>query len=280
MPFVRYFLPTASALFFCACDPSGQPDENPDKKTTASVAQPTQDLAPPKPTTATDPPRPNTRVPPEVQVYGSVHEIMMMGETQSRVRVADASSSPTTYGLGAIEGLRGEVTIVAGESSLAYPDGTDKVRIDTSKSPDEEASLLVTTQVETWTAISIQNDVQFPELGAHVAKSAGDLGWDAKGAMPFLIEGPVSGLAWHVIDGTRIPHGAQGHAAHKDAAVRGQIDTQSATLIGFYSTEHQGVFTHRDSTVHVHFVDKEHQLSGHLDAVIVKKGATLKLPRT
>jgi acetolactate decarboxylase len=37
-------------------------------------------------------------------------------------------------------------------------------------------------------------------------------------------------------------------------------------IIGFFSTEHKGVFTHHDSFLHMHLITKDKEKMGHLDA--------------
>jgi hypothetical protein len=52
-----------------------------------------------------------------------------------------------------------------------------------------------------------------------------------------------------------------------------------ATLIGFYSTSHEGIFTHRGQTTHVHAVLADPLVTGHVDAAVIPRGAIVKLPR-
>ena len=54
--------------------------------------------------------------------------------------------------------------------------------------------------------------------------------------------------------------------------------TEHATLLGFFSKHHQGVFTHHGENTHFHFVDEEKRLTGHVDAVGIKAGALFKVP--
>jgi len=36
-------------------------------------------------------------------------------------------------------------------------------------------------------------------------------------------------------------------------------------IIGFFSTEHQTVFTHHDTYIHIHFINSERTEMGHID---------------
>lgn len=60
-------------------------------------------------------------------------------------------------------------------------------------------------------------------------------------------------------------------------AQRGQkkyeFDNVQCEIIGFFSTQHQTIFTHHDTYLHMHLVNSDRQKMGHLDKVIFKKGA-------
>jgi acetolactate decarboxylase len=220
----------------------------------------------------------SVRQPAGVQVFGSVHELMMLGRTESRVELGEVAVGPGRYGLAALAGLRGEATVFAGESCLAYPDGPDKVRTNITRQPHEGAALLVVADVPRWRSVRLEQDVPFARLEAHIAEVAQREGWNFEQALPFLVEGPVRELEWHVVDGSRLPPGEHGHGAHLASAVRGKIQSGTPLLVGFFSRHHQGVFTHHDTQVHVHFVDRERRLCGHVDGVVVAAGAVLKVP--
>ena len=52
--------------------------------------------------------------PPSVRVDGKLREIMHAGRTEATVQLPDLLPDPTLYGVGALAGLRGEITIVDG----------------------------------------------------------------------------------------------------------------------------------------------------------------------
>ena len=56
-------------------------------------------------------------------------------------------------------------------------------------------------------------------------------------------------------------------------------ESETAEFSGFFSTEHQGVFTHHDSFVHIHLITPDKKRMGHVDYFRIKKGtAKLFLP--
>jgi acetolactate decarboxylase len=213
-----------------------------------------------------------------VTTFGLLHEVMMENDTTANVSLAALTPDSLLYGVGALSGLRGEVTILAGRVHHAYPDdefGTREVVADTSA---ESAALLVAARVERWTDVPIEEPIAFDALEARVAEMAAGAGVDMSRPFPFVIEGPMRSIAWHVIDGRRLTPGATGHDAHLAASARRTLPLAGAVLLGFYSTAHEGVFTHMGSRTHVHAVFPAATASGHLDGVLIEPGATLRVP--
>jgi acetolactate decarboxylase len=46
-----------------------------------------------------------------------------------------------------------------------------------------------------------------------------------------------------------------------------EISASTVQIVGFFSREHQGIFTHHDTFMHLHLLCKSQNLMGHLDAV-------------
>ena len=65
---------------------------------------------------------------------------------------------------------------------------------------------------------------------------------------------------------------------HEKAKVRLPIADKSVEIVGFYSRQHRGVFTPRDSDFHMHVRTLDNQLSGHLESFSFSQGMILYLP--
>ena len=96
--------------------------------------------------------------------------------------------------------------------------------------------------------------------------------------MPLLVSGRLSELRFHVVDGSKIAPGNHDHVAHIEASNREGPTDAMGTLVAFYSTGHRGVFTHRDSDIHVHVALPDRGASGHVDGVVIEAGATVMWP--
>jgi alpha-acetolactate decarboxylase len=211
--------------------------------------------------------------PPRVRWFGALHEIMHQGRTAAAVRLADVVPGPHAWGLGALEGLNGEVTVLNDSVWLARPGPDGHASIEKVTPTSEGAALFVVANVATWREESITERVPVTELDAfldkRVSRSAGP-----GAAVALRIEGPVSSLRWHVVDGSKLQPGAS-HAEHARSAVSGILEQADAVLVGFYSSVHQGVFTHAGSRSHLHVLVESPLISGHVDAVTLEPGARL-----
>jgi acetolactate decarboxylase len=183
------------------------------------------------------------------------------------VRLDALRPDSATYAVGALADLAGEVTILGGDVVLATA----------GDEPADGAALLVVADVPAWTSFPVAEPIALDRLGVEIARLAGAAGWPSDARVPFLVEGDVEDLRWHVIDGRRLPSGPATHADHLEAAQRFHEPRARATLVGFYSDHDQGVFTHHGETTHVHCVLPDRR-SGHVDAVVIPKGAVVRVP--
>ncbi len=213
----------------------------------------------------------------DVQVFGALRAMMHEGQTGAVVQLDSLLPDPQLYAVGALADLAGEVTIVGGQVHLSYPDDT-ATRTVTSSRSDAAAALLVAARVPAWRSVRIEASIAFADLDAAIARHAAAAGVPADARVPFLLEGEFEDLQWHVIDGRRLPKGESSHAAHLAASARAQRDRARATLVGFFSTRDQGVFTHMGSNTHIHCVLTDPSAAGHVDHVVVPAGATLRFP--
>ena len=173
--------------------------------------------------------------------------------------------------------MTGEVTIVAGKAYLSY--GKDQqAAAQTPEDRDAAAALLVSSRVSAWRLLTTDDTIPFDQLDAEIAALATKAGMDVNGRFPFVLEGRVRELEWHVLTGVPPAGASEDHEAHAQNAAEFRLPTAQATLVGFYSTQDEGVFTHMGSKTHVHVVAGTPPGTGHVDHVIVLPGATVKFP--
>jgi len=50
-------------------------------------------------------------------------------------------------------------------------------------------------------------------------------------------------------------------------------------VLGFYSTQHRGVFTPRDSDLHMHVRTADGRMTGHVERIFLEPGVVIAVPR-
>src|SRR5690606_37010664 len=86
---------------------------------------------------------------------------------------------------------------------------------------------------------------------------------------PFLFKltGTVDRATIHIVN---LPPGAKVHSpddAHK-GQVNYKLSSEPVEIIGFFSTNHQSIFTHHDTFLHMHLVTADRKKMGHLDEAL------------
>lgn len=212
-----------------------------------------------------------------VSTYGQLRAMMHENQIGPAVKLSNIAK-PNLYALGALSELRGEVTVIGGDVWLGYPNKDDTMRVESMKTSDEQAALLVTANVDQWRDISVPEDIPWEKLDESVEKLAQSAGVNVEEAFPFLLDGNFSRAEWHVIDGTKLTPGPSSHKQHMDQAVKGNAALPKAKVLGFFSKNHQGIFTHHGENTHLHLVDEHQRQTGHVDFLAVKAGTLLKVP--
>lgn len=206
---------------------------------------------------------------------------MREGQTETRDSIPQVLTKPQAFGVGAVEGLRGEIVICdgrcwIGEVVAEAGDSILRVREDQS-SP--RATLLVVAYVPTWSETTIERPLASDEIVTHVREAAQRAGMDATRPFPFVIEGEFRDFSAHVINGyCPLNQGADARVAENQPI---RVDRQAVRgkLIGFYAENSAGELTHHGSNMHIHFLtDSSPRAVAHVEQVAAAPSARLLLP--
>ena len=212
---------------------------------------------------------------PEVRTWGALREVMHEGRVGPKVSLLDVVG-PGLYAVGALAELAGEITVVDGKAYIARAAG-QAADVMTPREP-VAATLLTAATVPAWTEVMLSAAAANTNaLDAAIEAAARNAGLDVERAFPFLIEGTVE-ATWHVLRGRSGGAGAGGHEAHMRDALTGKLNGSTATVVGFFSRHHQGVFTHMGQHSHLHVLTEDRKTMGHVDEISVPAGVRLKLP--
>ena len=102
-------------------------------------------------------------------------------------------------------------------------------------------------------------------------------GLDPERPLPFRVRATAVDATLHVLDKRDgLPHNPE---RHEQAKVRRTLEHTAVELVGFYSRQHRGIFTPKESNVHVHLRTEDGRISGHLEAIRLAPGGAACGPR-
>jgi hypothetical protein len=225
----------------------------------------------------------NRRLPTtELVTYGGMHETIGQKQHHGRVPLVEILDRPHFYGVGAVEELRGEITIL------------DSVAVVTGGAPDGglhslppaglQATLLAGRSVPEWTTHVVDEAVLGDRLDATIAVAAEGAGLDRTVPFVFVVEGVLTGVRLHVINGAcpvraRIRSLALGE---DERPFELEAATLEGTVVGVYAEGSVGELTHPATSTHAHLIWEDgrtgQRVTGHLERFGLAPGAVLKLP--
>lgn len=211
-----------------------------------------------------------------VQSYGNRQAILKENNLSGTVALDTLFTEKHTYGIGPVEGLRGEITIYDDIVSVSTIQNRKSV---VSSSKDTKAIFLIKANQRDWEAISIDSKLSgLDAVETYVEKALVNKGFDTEKAHPFRIEANVPSLDYHIIFKTdTLPHNME---QHKKAKRKFSLRNTNIKIIGFWvDAERMGSLTHDGKRTHLHFIASDNSTSGHIDDIVIPKNASLFLPK-
>jgi len=196
---------------------------------------------------------------PDINIVGAMKNVMWKGELGSSIDLDTVSDKNGLYGLGPESYLTGELLINNGKSyiSKVLSDSTMTVE----KRFDVSAPFFVYGNVIEWNEIELPSGLKTIQ---DLEKFMDNNTIDFKRPFAFKLIGKISSAIIHI---QNLPEGTK--VSSPDDAHQGQtnynVENEAAEIIGFFSTEHKGVFTHHDTFLHMHLITNDETKMGHLD---------------
>lgn len=206
--------------------------------------------------------------------YGAMRAVMREGQTEARVTVCDVADGRTRFGVGALEGLSGEVTIDSGEVWVSRVEAGKPVTTGPGCTPTDRATLLSVGSIENPVTSTIEIAMADESLEEAIGRAGALVGMPREPFM-FAIDATATMLRAHVIAGTCA------HADPNAEAFRLSIDVPlQIRIVGLYAAGAPGVLTHHGSNVHMHaiFVHMGQRMTAHIDSIALAAGARLSVP--
>jgi alpha-acetolactate decarboxylase len=136
----------------------------------------------------------------------------------------------------------------------------------------------VYAEVEEWETFQIENITTKSDLEEKIFEIAKSQGINTEKPFPFLLEGNVAALDWHVINWKK-GDTIHNHKKHKESGLNGTLRNTDVEIVGFYSTKHKAIFTHHTTNIHVHFKTNDNSVAGHIDDIQLENQLILKLSK-
>lgn len=200
----------------------------------------------------------------DVNIVGAMKNVMWKGELGSSINIDTISNKKGLYGLGPLSYLEGELLINDGKSYVSKVTSDSTMTVE--KSIDVSAPFFVYANVTEWNEIDLPSNIKSIQ---DLEKFIDDQTSEYKRPFAFKLKGEVSNAIIHV---QNLPKGSK--VSSPEEAHQGQINYElhkvESEIIGFFSTEHKGVFTHHDSFLHMHLITKDENSMGHLDELEIQ----------
>ena len=203
----------------------------------------------------------------DVIIVGEMKNVMWKGQLYGSIILDTIAKKEHLYGFGPVEYLSGEILIVDG---VAYKSTVfDDTSMMVEQTYEVEAPFFAYANIYQWKEIPLPKEVKsLPQLETFLHEQTLSVG------KPYFFK--LSGIAEqakiHVVNlpkGARVNTPDDAHLGRKSY----ELVNREVDIIGFFSTAHQTIFTHKDSYLHMHLLTKDKYAMGYLDELLFEEGA-------
>ncbi len=185
----------------------------------------------------------------------------------------DTLPKSNLFGLGPLGKMQGEITVMDGKPLVAEAQADGSLTV--SQSWKADAPFFVYQQVSEWVAYELTVNMEsLSDLQHAIEAIARQKGYDLTAPFAFRLVGTMNNLTTHVV----LPRSGEvpGYQTGKNQLNYDYKNIQGE-LMGFYSQQHQGIYTHKDSYIHVHFVSQDMTQMGHVDKIALSGKSVMLL---
>jgi len=187
--------------------------------------------------------------------------VMWKGQLDASINLDTISDKKGLYGLGPMSFLRGEIVINNGKSYLSKVISDSTMIVE--KTFKISAPFFVYANVTDWDEIQLPPKIKnIKDVETFIDSRTTEM----KKPFGFKLIGSVKEANIHIQNlpkGTQVSSPKEAHQGQ----INYKIENTKAEIVGFFSKEHKGVFTHHDSNVHMHLITADEKKMGHLDAL-------------
>lgn len=209
---------------------------------------------------------------PKVKVVGAMSNVMRKGQLYGTIHLDSLTNKKNLYGLGPKEFLKGEILIVDGKSYVSSISENGEIKVE--QTYDVKAPFFVYTRVKDWKAYKLPRRIktlkQLEEFIDNKSKNK-------QRPFAFKLQGNFNKVKFHI---QNLPDGVEVKSPKDAHTGQGKFERNvvNGTIIGFFSTQHQTIFTHHDTFIHIHYIDDKNLEMGHVDDLLLGDHVILYLP--
>lgn len=217
----------------------------------------------------------------KLEQYGSMHEAIGKQQHHSRVGLKKFRASKNYLGLGAIEKLQGEITILDGNVITTVVSKSGEA-IPLNKQEEIQATILIAEKTQNWRKVRVEKDLNNSEFETWLSEQVYLAKLNRKSVM-FKVKGEFINLHTHVINGACPVHAKRSGKSlpNNKKPFKKTFNRKNGVLVGVYAPNSTGGLTHPGTNIHGHFVSKnDHNeyITGHIETSGVAKNSIVYLP--
>ncbi len=201
----------------------------------------------------------------DIVITGAMKNVMWKGQLAGIIDIDTIVSKKGLYGIGPLSYLKGEVLVADGKCYVSRVISGSEMRVELTN--EASAPFFVHAHVNEWHEMELPMHIKtINDLETHIDL----LTKEYKRPFAFKISGSVHHASIHtqnLPDGSKVSSPEEAHQGQTDY----ELKDEKVEIIGFFSTEHQGIFTHHDSYLHMHLITDDREQMGHLDEVEFNK---------
>lgn len=202
----------------------------------------------------------------EVLVVGAMKNVMWKGELQGVVDVDTLQRGKQLQGIGPAHVLQGEIMVVDGVPYRSRINADSQVVVEVA--PHAMPPFFVYAYVDQWKEQPLPDSVtDLLSLEAYLQKTI-----HKEDPFAFQLKGAIQEADIHIqnlAEGSVVRSPKEAHAGQVNLS----LQMRQVQMLGFFSTQHQGIYTHHDAFTHVHLITMDTSMMGHADRVEWTPGA-------
>lgn len=198
-----------------------------------------------------------------IHIIGQMKNVMWKGELYGTLNLDTITNKKNLYGLGPVEYLTGEIIVIDGKSYTSKV--VSKKAMKVQETYEVKAPFFGYSNIKSWKEQLLPDSIQTIK---DLEKYLDLISFSAQRPFMFKLTGKVKEAIIHVVNlpkGSKVNSPDQAHNGQTDYPLKNQL----SEIIGFFSTDHQSIFTHHDTYLHMHLISSDKQKMGHLDKLSI-----------